>query len=101
MVILPERRANGGRNACSKDFKVDFVFPVATVKTIFDMGYFGAYVSNVSSFKFCGPRDGQLDCMQTCKNANFFMLYETIRALDTRGYDLVMHLILKLLLHGC
>jgi uncharacterized protein (TIGR00661 family) len=69
-------------------FKVDFVFSGRPPEDYFDMAVFGDYrtFQGLSFF----ARNGQLDLYSTCKNAHFFMLYRDIRALDTRGYDLVI-----------
>ena len=69
-------------------FNVDFVFSGRPPEDYFDMAVFGDY-RTFQGLSFVA-RNGQLDWYATCKNANFFTLYRDIRALDTRGYDLVI-----------
>jgi len=68
--------------------EVDFVFSGRAPEDYFDMAVFGDY-RTFQGLSFVA-RNGKLDLLATCRNANPLKLIRDIRSLDTRGYDLVM-----------
>ncbi|MBR7888306.1 glycosyltransferase [Marinomonas sp. A79] len=68
--------------------EVDFVFSGRSPQDYFDMSVFGEY-RTFQGLSFVA-RNGQLDLYATVKKANFRRFYQDVRALNTRGYDLVI-----------
>ncbi|MEP0071444.1 MAG: MJ1255/VC2487 family glycosyltransferase [Marinomonas sp.] len=68
--------------------EVDFIFSGRPPEDYFDMSVFGDY-RTFQGLSFVA-RNGKLDLLATCRNANFFELIRDIRSLDLRGYDLII-----------
>ena len=70
------------------DIDVDFVFSGRAPEDYFDMNVFGNY-RTFTGLSFVA-RNGKLDLLATVKGAKLLKLYQDIRTLDARGYDLVI-----------
>lgn len=68
--------------------EVDFVFSGRPPQEYFDMAVFGDY-QTFQGLSFVA-RNGQLDGYATLKKANLWRFYQDVKALNTRGYDLVI-----------
>lgn len=82
-------RARAMQQALSyHNVQIDFLLSGRPASQLFDMAPFGEFQWR-RGLSFV-TRSGALDHWQTCRQADFCQLYQDIRSLETRRYDLVL-----------